>query len=275
MGVLKGVLWVALSIILVVSILLSVTLLTANTLLYPDIYVKALGEGGNESDGNFEEAVEETITNFLSYIRGETEELDLTLNIEGEELEDFLEAQIEGLPVCEEGQSYEEDYTCRPSDMSVEEVLDEILSNEEIEIPETQSVDLLETMNLDTSELEQIRGAVRFYKMALYLFVFLSLVFAVLMFVAAKEIKKGAMALGTNLIITGLILFVSSLTLSTLVTPSFGVEFLTSIINSVRGFVVSRQNLYGIILVVLGGLLVAGSVFLKPGKGKIETKGLK
>ncbi|MBU2616997.1 MAG: hypothetical protein KKB79_03400, partial [Nanoarchaeota archaeon] len=105
MGVLKGILWTFLGFLLVVSLLVSVTLLTANTLLYPDIYVKAIDESGgasgvladategidegefvNTSNEEFDAEVEKLITNFLSYLRGETNELDLAMNIDSDAL---------------------------------------------------------------------------------------------------------------------------------------------------------------------------------------------
>jgi len=281
-----------------VSLLVTVTLLTANTLLYPDIYVKALdGEGGasgvladdtesidggefvNTSSEEFDVEVEKLITNFLSYLRGETNELNLIIDLDGGALWAFLEEQVEKLPACGSGKelySTEGDALCKPANKTSSEFLDEALAENNITLPESQSIDLAEVYEIDTDGLGQIREGVRMYKIAIYIFLFLSVVFSVLIFVAAKDIKKGSMILGIDLVVAGLIVFISSLTTSLLINaPDFGIEILTGLVNSVKDFIIIRQNLYGVALVVSGGILVGVSVFLKKNEGKNETKALK
>lgn len=298
MGVLKGILWTFLGFLLVVSLLVSVTLLTANTLLYPDIYVKAIDESGgasgvladategidegefvNTSNEEFDAEVEKLITNFLSYLRGETNELDLAMNIDSDALRAFLEEQVEGLPACGSGEelsSLEGDILCKPVDKTSSEFLTEVLAKNNITFPDSQSVDLAEFYDLESSGIEEIRSGVSMYRMAIYLFIFLSIVFSVLIFIAARDVKKGTMILGIDLVVAGIIVFASSFITSLLVNaPDFGIEILTGLINSVKGFIVTRQNLYGVGLVVSGGILVGVSVFLKKSEGKSQTKALK
>jgi len=298
MGWIKGTLWIILSLFLIVSLLLTVTLLTANTLLYPGIYVKALEGGGgasgvlsnatesiegrgfvNTSSEEFDTEVEKLIANFLSYLRGETNELNFTIDIESDTLRAFLEGQVYRLPVCgseEELYSTEGDALCRPSNKTSSEFLDEVLAENNITLPASQSVDLTSVYGINTSGLGQIREGVRMYKIAIYIFLFLSLIFAMLIFVAARDIKKGSMIFGLDLVVAGIIVFISSLTTSLLINaPDFGIEILTVLVNSIKGFIITRQNLYGVALVVSGGIVIGASFFLKKSEGKNETKALK
>src|SRR3989344_4714638 len=99
MGVGKKILLVFLSLLLVVVLLLSSSLWTANKLLYPEVYIESFEENnvyvyfdnltseipGGEliilPEEGLKPVVDNSLINFLSYMRGDTEELELKLDL--------------------------------------------------------------------------------------------------------------------------------------------------------------------------------------------------
>jgi len=272
-------------------------LLTSGVLLHPDIYVNTLEE--NDVSGALREVVngsEEVeivnipsdeintvagslIDNLLSYLRGDSDKLNLTINLNGSALKDVLAEQVEGLPVCllgEQQNSNSESSICRPSDKSPREFLDEILEKSNITIPEDKSVDLAEVYGIENNDLEQVRSYVGVYKTVKYTFLFLVLVFSGLIFIISRNLRKGSMILGIDIFIAGSLALIASLITSSLINiPEVGLEFFAGIILSIKNFLISRQNTYSIMLMTLGGILLSISFFLKKEDQKNQTKPLK
>ena len=297
MSVIKGVLLTLVSFFLVVSLVLSTVLLTSGVLLHPDIYVNTLEE--NDVSGALREVVngseeveivnissdeintvaESLIDNLLSYLRGDSDKLNLTINLNGSALKDVLAEQVEGLPVCllgEQQNSNSESSICRPSDKSPREFLDEILENGNITIPEGQSVDLAEVYGLESNDLEKARSYVGTYETVKYTFLFLVLLFSGIIFVISGNLRKGSMILGIDIFVAGVLALIASLIASSLINiPEIGFEFLVGIVLSIKDFLISRQNTYSIMLMTLGGVLISISFFLKKEDQKNQAKPLK
>jgi len=297
MSVIKGVLLTLVSFFLVVSLVLSTVLLTSGVLLHPDIYLNTLeendlsgalrhvangseeGERVNISSEEINTATGSLIDNLLSYLRGDSDRLNLTINLNSSTLKDVLAEQVEGLPVClpgEQQNSNSESSICRPADKSPREFLDEILENGNITIPEGQSVDLAEVYGIENNSLEQARSYIGTYKTVRYTFLFLVLFFSGLIFVISRNLRKGSMILGIDIFLAGVLALMTSLIASSLINiPEIGFEFLVGIILSIKDFLISRQNTYSIMLMTLGGVLIGISFFLRKEDQKNQAKPLK
>ncbi|MDP3987128.1 MAG: hypothetical protein Q8P81_02785 [Nanoarchaeota archaeon] len=285
MSVIRNILLVVLSFFLIILLFISATLLTANSLLYPDVYVEALKESGaygflsnateevqggsfiEVPEGGLDVAVEDLLTNFLSYLRGDSEELNLTIGIDGNELRSFFEEQAEKVPVCNSGEepySGEGDSLCRPSDTNVSEFLDEALLRGNITLPEGGRVDLAEVYGFNNSEMLQVREHIQTYNTVTYIFFFLDIVLIILIFVVSKSMKKGVMVSGINLILAGTGILVASVIVASFVNiPNIEFALVSNIFLIVKDFIISKQNFYGILLLAVGGVLTVSSIFVR------------
>jgi len=127
---------VLISIVLVVAAMVWQVAYSVNILLYPGVYISAFenndvyteienllslnesqGEGALLPDvgdieitdlfaneGGIEYVVNDLLSNFLAYIRSDTDELDLTIELNTEVLRQFFEEFVQDFPICEEGQ---------------------------------------------------------------------------------------------------------------------------------------------------------------------------
>lgn len=275
----KGSIFIVLiSILLTISLFILATLVTANSLLYPDIYMDSLNESevtelvqesiNNLTGEQFIEIqeqeikilMEDLLTQFLAYMRGDNDTLELTINVDQERIRDLLILEIENLPICNDNQisfNIEDESICRPSNQTAEELLDMFLETSDIELPENQ-INLAEVYEIDTSELENIREQTKKIKPILYGLIFLVILFSITILIIAKDPKEGSKVLGINILITGIFVFVASLIPSSF-TSSIPIEvmILKDLVISLVDGLVSKLRVYGFGSIILG-IILAG-----------------
>ncbi len=145
MGVGKNILLVFVSFLLVLSIIFLGIFWSLHTFLYPQIYEKALSESGAYNSLNLTDVVggsfikipstgvqgivNTLLENTLSYMRGDSSNLNLTLEVDTQKLNDFFLKNVQDFRVCNPG---EEPFNgtepvCRPADVNVSKYLDQVL----------------------------------------------------------------------------------------------------------------------------------------------------
>lgn len=285
----KNILIAFISCLLIISIVISVTLITTNSLLQPEIYAEVIDET-NVSDfidlenstskipgGEFIEIPEESaeviaedlITNFLSYLRGDSEELNLTLQVNNASLREFFLEAVERFPVCFSGENPYKgngEPVCRPENQSSSEFLDEVLEENNITIKEETSIDLTKVYGLENSEeLREVRKYTKNYSLIVYAFLLLNLILAgLIFFIQREDFKKGAMTLGINLTLSGIIVIVLASVLSSLSgNANINSELARKFVASMTNYLISRYNLYGWVTLGIGAITTGSSFLIK------------
>lgn len=296
MGAGKKILIIFISILLVLSLIISATLLTTNELLHEDIYLEAINESEisefieNSTDeipgGEFIEIPEEEIekitenflTNFLSYIRGDSEELNLTIEINSSSLMKFFEEEAEKFPVCLED---EEPYpngtepVCRPQNQTTSEFLEEFLEMNNITLSEEESINLAEIYGLEENpEFEEIRSNVSKFKPILFGFLGLVIILSLSIFFISKNYSKGTINIGINFAIAGtIILMLSIIPISFLNSISLEIELIQNFILNIANALLSKYRLYGGIILGVGAITIGIPTFIKiKGKKSLNTQ---
>jgi len=286
----KNILLVVMGILLVLAVFVSSTLLTANTLLYPEVYIESLEDNrvyeyfdnftGGVPGGEFVDVpesgikivVDGALVNFLSYTRGDSEKLDLTLKIEGSSAKDFLVSQVENFPECDSEKILSEgpEEVCIPAGTDPSEFVDEIFEENNITL-ESTSIDLVEVSGLDVSGVERVRENVELYRMILYAILFFSFALIGLIFFAASDPKVGLMVTGISLFVGGAFVTISSLvTRSFLSSISLGIEILKNVVVSLAETLLSRHMTYGFVLIGLGAVTFGASFFVAKIKNSLD-----
>jgi len=299
MGAGKNILLVIVSILLVLSIFVMGVLLTANTLLYPEIYVEALNEngayfqlGGFTSNltgdipvGNLinipdeEEELRVVIygatNNFLSYLRGEVEKPNLNLELDVVNLRDLLETEVESFPLCSSGESSRDlqgDLVCRPPEKSVSDFLEEVLIEQEVNLPDSGFVDLSEVYDLENDDIQQIRDSIGTYQNMRYVVGLIVLFFVGLLFLISASARIGMMVTGIDFSIAGILVIIGSIFGRSFVGNSgIGGDILKKIVETILNNLLSISLKFGLTFIGGGVVALVASFLFKKKLEKVKT----
>ncbi|HVY01718.1 MAG TPA: hypothetical protein VHA12_03065 [Candidatus Nanoarchaeia archaeon] len=112
--------------------------------------------------------VDMVVKKVFDYINGETDTLNITIDIDSKEVRDLLKQQITNLPVCQQGVDPIKDrVACRPEGVNVDQVIDQIVNSPQLSEIKTESIDLAQYINADGT-LSQVRDSVAVYKKVIY-----------------------------------------------------------------------------------------------------------
>lgn len=289
MGFIRGVgiLWLSISIILL--IIIGTAGLIFNSFLYHDVYLQTFDKAGiyelieknlnNTAGATFIKIPEEGpkvlvadfLGNLLAYLRSDSDKLNLTVQIDLKELREFFLKGVKNATICSVGEKHIEgrEIRCKPADMSDEQFLEEIFNATNYTFPETDQVDLtsvygLEEGSEDKVRLDKFREYIHIFKIGLWVIGLIILIFIFLIYLLAKERKNFFRITGFTLLITGVLLFLSSIL-------SYGVfigilegkpDLMVSVVNPLIDIVLGKIEIYGIIVGVIGMILVISSFFL-------------
>lgn len=287
MGLVKDFGLALISIFLVISIVIFSILGSAGMLLYSGFYEQVIDDSNiydlanlSEIEGGdfieipnetLESLVEPLIDNSLSYIRGEDDELNLTLDINEESLRGFFEAQAEKIRICDEGEESftGDDVNCRPPEKNVSEFLEEVLERNNVTILEGGSVDLKEVYNLSDSDLENVRDGVQVSRMVFYGIVLLMILFIGLIFLfTRKSAKSFLMWLGSDFFAAGILVVMFGLFSSGVLLGNLDIEdSLGGLVESAVGILLNRLSVYGFFF-LFAGILIFSASFLFKSKNK-------
>lgn len=199
--VLKKLTLVILSALLYISLFIAIFGSSIQILLFPEIYETALeknnmydyieeqiADKGYIPDTIFvKKAVKSNInkilSNALSYIRGDVDNLELTINL-NDTLQSFFEERASELPICMDNQDPLDDL-CLPEDIEPSEYLDYIFEQENIDASEFTSINLGDVVDL--SALEQVREAVSLFRKVLLASIILSIVLIIMIILLNRK----------------------------------------------------------------------------------------
>ena len=275
--------------------------ISAYSLLYPETYIDGLREAGafeyfesglkQVPGASFikipQEGVEAVVTpllsNFLSYLRSESDELSLKVEIDASKLRSFFIDSINKVETCKPLQEYsfdDLDNICRPSNISPDVFLDDLLEATNKSFFASNLSDLsyvysIEEGSSGRAKLDEIRGYIQYYRLGMFflaiIFLFLILAFY---FVNSRDLAKTMRSVGVPVMLAGLLILISVL---------LGAGFLEKLISGDSSLQISKEIIsyllassmrpfytYSISFFIVGVCLIIGSFLLPEAK---EVKG--
>ncbi len=278
MGVIKNILIGFISLFLILSVSLIIFLGGLNALLYPQVYEDALKENNfygainlseiqgtdfvKMPDGGMEFLVNNFLGNFLSYIRGDAEELSLKIQIDRENLRNFFKDKIGEIPECgENGSEYDESGNpiCKSKEKTDEQFLDEFLEKKNVTVFEQESVDLSSIFSIQDESVSKIREFVKIFRLAFFGLIFLSAFLIALIFILSLDsISSGIRATGIGFFIAGISVLPATFLVPGVLTKtinSINLPIAADIAGQIVLGVISRINLYAYIAIGIGAAL--------------------
>ena len=278
--VLKKLTLVIISALLYISLFIAVFGSSVQILLFPEIYETALeknnmydyieeqiaGKGYIPNTIFVKEVVRSNINKLLSntlfYVRGDVDNLDMTINL-NDTIKSFFEERVSDLPRCDDSQDPLEDL-CLPEGIDAREFLDMVYEQENIDTSEFSSVNIQDIVDL--SALEQVREGVSIFRKVLLASIILS-IFLVIMFVLLN--RKSVVAItewiDADLFAVSFCMFAISFLIRKFITriipPSFSIfeGLLTSLIFAI----LDLMMYYGGALALIGIILIVFTVVYK------------
>lgn len=273
----KSIAIVILSALLVVSLTISIIGLNSSQLIYPNIYENAFDKNGvyyllsqklpNNSAVTqvfFQEEIKANINRLVSgslaYVRSETDDIVLSLQIDDFKIRAYLEGVYPHLPVCAPGQyPLTDGQECKPESMSPSMYVDYVLTEKNI----TGSSMQMDIPGLK-DQLTQVRQMVKTFMTVVWIFVILSLVFVLGILLINK--LAGLKIIGICMIISGIISAIFGAFISGAVSnyiSQIKPELLSSILRDIILSVFNNLIIIGIVVAVAGIVLIYVS---KPAK---------
>ena len=278
--VLKKLTLVILSALLYISLFIAVFGSSVQILLFPEIYETALEKNNmydyieeQIADQGFipdtifvKKAVKSNInkilSNALSYIRGDVDNLELTINL-NDTIQSFFEERASELPICMDNQDPLDDL-CLPEDIEPSEYLDYIFEQENIDTSEFSSINIQDIVDL--SVLEEVREAVALFRKVLLASIILSIVLIIMIIILnRKSVVAITEWLDADLFAVSFCMFAISYFIRKFITriipPSFSLfeGLLTSLIFAI----LDLMTYYGGALALVGIILIVFTVVYK------------
>ena len=288
MGVWKNVLLIFISLFLVLSVFLLGIFWSLHTFIYPQIYEKALGDSGAynlfnlseiQGGGNFlkigsggiQPIVNRLLENTLSYLRGDTSELNWTIEVDKQKLNDFFVKSAEDVRICNSGESSFNgtEPVCRPNDVNVSEYLNKVLDKKNFTLLEEGKVDLANFLEINKTRIEEVRIYVMNYNEIYYgLIALVVLLIGVMFFVSDSRTRWS----GADLFLGGAGVFATSLIVSQLLLTSIPSEigFLQKTSNELFGVFTGRLHTYSFVVTGMGIIGFVLSFFISKKKKEVE-----
>ncbi len=287
MGVGKSILLTFLSILLVLSLFFLGIFWSLHIFIYPQVYENALSDSGAYAainipqipggsfikipEGGMPALVNSLIENTLSYLRGETPTLNLTLSVDTQKLNDFFLQSVNDLRVCNPGENpfVNNIPNCRPADVNTSEFLDQILQSRNFTITQGEKVNLANVFGLNQTDTSKIRQYVMDYEYILYGLLALVVIFSVLIFFISPSRTRWS---GIDFFVSGILVFISGALLSPIIMNNIPnqIQFLEIISKDLSQAFLSRLQTYSFIAAGIGVLGFALSFFIKKKKGLKE-----
>jgi len=280
MGFIKFSLLIVVSIVFVISLLLFMVGLNLNSLLYPDFYEKVLEKSGTYDflsenveasnagtaflEEQADEIVPELLDESLSYLRGESDDLSLIIDISDESVRAFFEERADSLEDCEKGVNpfVKGVKPCVPPGMNSTQFLDVYLEYNDVEV--LNKVDLIEEFKLDES-LVPLKENVALGKRVFFWVIVVLIICILLIFVLKfRTSPYGLRWIGVDVMIAGLVLFgLSGLGGSVIdLIDVQGVEIISNVAESAVGAVFDNLQGSSWKLFILGVVVFVVSFFV-------------
>ncbi len=296
MGFIKG---VGVAILFPITVILLIILsfsFTFSSFLQPQLYFQAFEsagiysyieenlestEGANfiDFEGRVKITIERLFSNFLSYMRSDTNDLDLKVKINQEKLRNFFLDSAGNLTECSQGQDPFGDNPCLPRGMSAEQFLDSYLEDKNLTFFEDDTVDLaiiygIEEGSQGRNDLDSIRRNIQYYQSIKFLLIFLILFSLGLIYLLQKPNNSRFLRTsGIIFILSSLILFLAVVSIKNLDQAiQIPDQIVLSIINVFKNILSTKLTMYSSIIGAVGLILFISSFFIKSQKGKSKPK---
>ncbi len=270
----KNFLLVFVSVLLVLSLFSLGILWSFHIFIYPQVYEKALAESGaynsiNLTDvpggsfikipnGGIPALVDGLLENTLSYLRGDSSTLNLTLEVDSGKLNKFFLDSASNFRICSPGENpfNASEPNCRPSDINASDYLNQVLEKKNFTIPDGGKVNLADVFGLKNSDTAKIRNYVVNYQYLMYGIFFLVLIFSVLIFFISDSRTRWS---GIDFFLSGVLVFLISSLISSFAFNAVLKEigFVQKIAGELIGVFLSRLKTYSF---VVGGIGIIGFV---------------
>lgn len=232
MGIVKSGVLGFLAVFVALCVVLLIVLLSLNSLLYPEIYIEGLKESGALSemegqlqqipvagfikmpDGSFEALISAMLSNLFSYLRSESDDLNMTIEIDEAKLKELVLQQLGRIRTCNPGElpnPQDPSSICMPGDQDADEIVRKFLAEQNLTILENNKLDLSKIYGLGVGSparksLDELRKYVAVYKMAIFLFAFFIIILLSVMFFLEYHNTPGFMRwAGFPVLIAGVI----------------------------------------------------------------------
>jgi len=291
MGAGKSVLLVFLSVILVLSLFILGIFWSIHALLYPQVYENVLADNGVYSlvnlsqipggslisfpAGGVEALVNGLLENSLSYLRGDSKSLNLTVEVNSSEVNSIFLQGIESLPICRNESSLVsgEIPSCRPADINNTEFLNKVLEKNNLTGIGSQQVNLALVFGIKQKDLAGVRSYIKSYEYSLYGLIILALALSVLMFFISPSRTRWQ---GISFLISGIIVLVFGNALLSFALQSIpsGIPqaaLISSVSKEIAGALSARIKGYSLTIGIIGIIAFAASFFIKKKNQGVES----
>ena len=290
MGAGRAILLSFLSSILILAIFVFGILWSIHAFLYPQIYEQTLENnnvyslintsqipGGSfikiPTDG-IKNIVNGLIENTLSYLRGDSPTLNLTVTVDTSQLKNFITQSIDSLPTCTSGESPFQGTTpvCKPAGINSTEYLDVVLQATNFTIPASETINLADVFGIKSSDTEQVRQYVMLYQKIFYAVAIFAIVLCALMvFISPTRTRW----IGVSFVLGGALVSLVGYVAIPMVLQNIPttISFVTTISQQLGDFLSSRIMLYARIAMGSGVVLFIISLFFRKSYKKKEVYG--
>ncbi len=298
MGFIRGAGVFFLSSLLVISIIAVSLALTLNTFLYPEIYLDAFEKGGvyeyisdnldNSQAATFIEIpqggpralITPILTNFLAYLRSDTDVLNITVKVDTQKLRNFFLEGVNNLTVCTPNQNpFNQEKPCLPSGQTPEEFLDEFLEERNLSFFEKDVVDLtgvyaLEEGSKGRNALEKARNIIQDYQLSLWIAGMIIVILCAGIYLLKRPDTKGFYrSIGVTFCIAGISLILLIILFKTIPqSMNYTDTMLKAVILSITSAIYARLVWSAIPYMLIGITLLIISFVIKKDTDKRQEK---
>jgi len=286
MGFGRGMILIALAILLMISLTFFTFGIGTNTLLYQEVYQNAISEDivsdlikkqttSNAfdfqlvSEEQISQSIDQNIENFLSYLRDDTDELILTMQINSAALTELSEESVGKLPICQNPSQSPDisdlaKITCRPTSISVSQFTEDILQENGFDASQN-TFDLVPLFE-ENGNPAQFKLFVTWLKFSLYISLVLAVLISFLIFfVNIFNVKKSLRWISLPIFIVAAILLTLSIVsinfLPNLWTANPGNATIVSMLQALTSPVLIKIKLVSTILLGIGVAVFISSFF--------------
>jgi len=275
----------AISIFLLIILSLSFTL---NYFLYPQIYLqtfekaevyKYINNNLEKSIGvnfikisseEFKPIIESLLSNFLSFMRSDTEDLNLTINIDVKTLEGILSNSLQNLKPCSKSQySFDIENPCIPKGKSAEQFLNEFIENSNQSLFEKNTIDLAKIYNFEENSenresLDKIREYLQYYQILNIVLIIIILILFLSIFLLQKlNVKKLLMTTGKIFIISSIFILIIIYLLSNINLNFLSEQLFIKLLNSIIVVLREKLILLASVMGIVGIILIISSLIIR------------
>lgn len=277
----------ALSSISIFLIILLAFSFTLNSFLYPKIYAEAFEKAGvyQYIDNNLEKAqgasfiafpdgskkvIDSLLSNFLEYLRSDTDNLNLSVQIDQQKLRDFFLDSVKNTSECKPNQDPFGQNPCLPKGKTSEVFLDEFLESKNLTFFESKDVDLtkiyrIEEQSEGRKSLDKIRDYIKYcLSSSIILSVIILVLISIIYLIERPNTNRFIMLISFIFFIPSIVLFTAAYTLGSvnnLITlPD---QLLIKLVNAVTTLLSKKLIFTAIISLVLSLALFIFSFVVK------------